>query len=248
MLTIEIPVSVDLRDLSNLPGRVQSVYFRRPLGDESTAARRHAVVTRLAEQGVGASGLRAVDDALCDVRPGRGAVALFLGDDGEHRLLSMPGAQTADSADWSALPNLLPLLAWRQASPAYVLAVLDREGAELTVQPAFGGRPDTVRVSGPDDEVCGNAPSGRPQDRFQRRIEDSRQHNADRGAAAAAEALKTSGARLLLVAGDAHTVGLFTDRLPAWVAQEADVRRVGGGRSHDGAPGSRTDRDKAAVR
>lgn len=238
---------VNLRELVNLPGRVQSIFFRQPLGDESTAARRHAVVTQLAEQGAGAGDLRAVDDALCDVRAGRGAVALFLSEGAGPRLVTMPGAEVADQATCSALPNVLPLLGWRQANPAHVLAVVDRAGGDVTVCPAGGGAPRVIRVEGPDDEIAGNAPNGESKDDFHHRVEDSWRHNALRDAEAITAALKDSGARVLLLAGDVRTVGLVTDRLPSWIRDEVTVRKVSGSRGHDGSGEARTNQIAQAV-
>ncbi|GAA1967263.1 hypothetical protein [Catenulispora subtropica] len=152
MPTIAIPAGVDLRDVLNLRGPIQSVYFRQPSGGESTAERRHAVVTCLAEQGGGAEGLRAVDEVLCDVPPGRGAVALFVGDGGEHRLIVMPNAGVSDQAGSSALPNLLPLLAWQQGRAP-------REGdrdAEAGIRNALD---ELAAHSGPDGLAVQGAPA-----------------------------------------------------------------------------------------
>lgn len=247
MTTIEIPTGVDLRDLLDLPGRVSTVYFRRPAGDESTAARRHAIITRLAEHGVSAAALRACDDLLCDVRPGRGAVGVFLTNHGEHWVVPMPGADLADRATCSALPSLLPWLAWRQANPPHVLAVLDRTGADLVVYPGDGGVPTVTGVAGPDDEISGAAPSGESKDDFRHRVEDSWQHNAAHDVEAIAEELKTSGARLLLLACDVRTIALVGDRLPAWIRNEVTVTEVSGGRGSDGSEGLRTGQIAAAV-
>lgn len=247
MTTIEMSVDSGLRDLVTLPGRVQTVYFRRPVGDESTAARRRAIVTRLAEQGARAAELRTVDDVLCDVHPGRGAVAFFLGEAGETRLVSMPGAAVTDLAVCSALPDLLPLLRWRQAHPAHVVAVVDRAGADVTIHPGEGAPVSVVAVSGPDDEIAGHAPGGQSQDRFQHRIEESWQRNAARDAEVVTEALKATGSRLLLLAGDVRTVGLFVERLPAWVRQDVAISKVSGGRNQDGSEGLRAEQVAAAV-
>lgn len=119
MTTLEAAAEVDLRSLVSLVGRAISVYFPRPSPDESTADRRHVVAARLAAQGVGAAGLRAVDEALCDVHPGPGVIALFGVDadesgDAQLALVDMPGATVPDLATCAVLPNLLPLLAWRQ--------------------------------------------------------------------------------------------------------------------------------------
>lgn len=247
MTTLEIPADLDLRDLVSSPGRTLSVYFRRPRTDESTAARRHAVVARLAEQGVGAALLRAVDDVLCDVRPGRGAVALFApepGHDGNHHrqehlpdltLVDMPGAAMPDHVAHAALPELLPLLAWRQATPAYVRAVLDRTGADIEAHPAGGGEPHVTHVEGLADEFAGPASGEADRDHLRHRAEEAWRQHAAHTREAVAEALLEHRARILLLGGDARSVQLFTEALPSWVRHEIDLRRIAGGRGPDGS-------------
>lgn len=157
MRTLEAAAEVDLRQVVGLVGRVISVYFRRPSPDESTAGRRHGVAARLATQGVGAAGLRAVDEALCDVQPGRGVVALFgmetdeSVEAGESRSpalipVDMPDAAVPDLAICAVLPHLVPFLAWRQendglgAEQAATRAILEDFAHHLT--------PDGLAVQG----------------------------------------------------------------------------------------------------
>ncbi len=123
--------------------------------------------------------------------------------EGEIRMVRrLSGGVDRDIAGYAAPARLGPLLAWLQRHPAYVVAVVDRTGADLTSVPAGALAGPTRVVAGPDDEVERNAPGGWSQPRYQRRAEDSWPHNAAAVAEAVGEELHRVHADLLLVAGD----------------------------------------------
>jgi hypothetical protein len=105
--------------------------------------------------------------------------------------------------------QLGPLLSWLQRHPPHVNVVTGpRRRCRRCAADGV-----TVTVVGPDDEIERNAPGGWAQPRYQRRAEDSWQHNATEVADVTTRALSTVGAGLLLVAGDVRAVQLLEDRL-----------------------------------
>src|SRR5262249_60119159 len=79
-----------------------------------------------------------------------------------------------------------------------------------------------------------NAPGGWSQPRYQRRAEDSWQHNAAAVAQVVTRALRDLRAGLLLVAGDVRAVQLLRDHLPPALRRQVTLRHVPGGRGHAG--------------
>ncbi|HEU5109653.1 MAG TPA: Vms1/Ankzf1 family peptidyl-tRNA hydrolase, partial [Micromonosporaceae bacterium] len=120
-------------------------------------------------------------------------------------------------------------------------------GADVTAVPAGTASGPTRVVAGPDDEIERNAPGGWAQPRYQRRAEDSWQHNAAAVAEAATRALRDLNARLLLVAGDVRAVHLLRERLPAGIRREVTLRHLPGGRSPDGSEAARQEAIADAV-
>jgi hypothetical protein len=238
-----------LRELFSLPQPVTSVYFgfADPI-EEDLAARAQQIRSALSAHRASPAALATFDSALEDLPKGSGSLALFIGEDGDHRAVAMPDAEVEDHAIRTALPCLLPVLEWRQNHPACVFAVLDRRGAEITVQPAGQGDPTIETVTGPDDEIERNSPGGWSQPRYQRRAEDSWHHNAGRVVDAVVAALSSSGARLLVLAGDVRALQYFEDQLPVWVKNDVRTTTVSGSRSQDGSQVRRPEEIAAARR
>jgi hypothetical protein len=236
MKTLQTADTTMVKDLYAMTEPVLSVYFglADPARDD-LALRRRAVMEALARSKAEAAAVKDVGRVLDEVQVGFGSLAVFAGRDGGATALPMPGAQIPDHAAKNAVPHVVPYLRWRQQNPSYVLAMLDRAGADVTVQPAAGGTPQVTTVQGPDDEIVRNAPGGWSQSRHQNRAEDSWQHNSGRAAEVAGEALAASGARLLLVGGDVRAVQYFQDRLPAWVGQDVAIKAIPGSRHPDGS-------------
>jgi len=232
-----------LRDVVRPVAPVASVYLglRAPGGTvdlrRDLRLREETLAQRLVEQGAGRPTVDAIIAYLGGQRVSPTELALFAAE-GEL-LLAQEMAGSFDLAYHRTPAHLLPLLSWLQGRPPYVVVVTDRTGADLTryARGAVEGR--TTVVEGPDDEIERNAPGGWSQPRYQRRAEDSWQHNAARVAQAAVDALGQVGARLLIVAGDVRAVQLFCDHLPSGAKRDVTVRQVNGGRSPDGSEPSR---------
>jgi Bacterial archaeo-eukaryotic release factor family 2 len=236
-------------------GRVASVYVgARPVeAGVEWEARWHALAAQLRGEGTAESiteELRHTIAQSSDIRATVGSteLAAFASTGGQPLLLRLPGLGQPDFASYAGPAHVLPVLAWLQQRPPYVLVVTDRTGADIAAC-ADGGQPRHAwPVQGPDDEIERNAPGGPAQLRYQHRAEDSWRHNAGAVAQATALALKQTGARLLIVSGDVRAVQLLSERLPAWVQNTVTVRHISGSRSADGSQDSRPATVAAVVR
>jgi hypothetical protein len=241
-----------VRALFDSPGPWASVYL--DLSDRDAqglpvdrAVRRHALIDALRDQGAQSDVTAAVDVAVEREPPGPAALAAFAPEGGPVRLFRVPGLEIPDAARVGPLPSVLPLLGWLQEHPPHVVVVTDRTGADVE---AAAGATEIGRwtVVGPDDEIERNAPGGWAQGRYQHRAEDSWLHNAAAVAEAVVTAVRESGARLVVVAGDVRAVQLLEDRLPVGVRKQVALRHVGGGRSPDGSQRRRGDRVEEVLR
>lgn len=173
---------------------------------------------------------------------GTGHVAAFAKDGQVLATISAPGATWTDTAACRALAHVTPLVAWAQQRPPYVVAVIDRAGADIEVSPGAGGASVVSTVEGPDDEIEWNDASGLlSQGRAERRAEDSWRHNAGAVAEQVRAALERVRARVLVVSGDVRAVRLLRERLPEWVHRSVTVEQIKGSRSPDGSQRGRAD-------
>lgn len=133
---------------------------------------------------------------------------------------------------WEALPFLLPLLHARQRSVPHVVALVDRQGADLTAVRREG--PDLRLEAGGDGfPLRKPAGGGWSQKRYQQRGENTWEDNAEDVAKELTRLVEHVGGRVVVLAGDVRGVQLLRDSLPAEVAELVEV--VGGGRSVDGS-------------
>src|SRR5690349_8751741 len=128
--------------------------------DEDLDLRWRSLSKDLAEQGADEQTIDAISRHLAalPVFPTELAIVAAGGD---IRLAQpIPGGMRFDRARFAAPPDAVPLLAWLQRHPPYVVAVIDRTGADITVVPDGAVSGSTTVVAGPDDEIERNAPGG----------------------------------------------------------------------------------------
>ncbi len=226
---------------------------------EDLDLRWRSIGSRLASEGADPATIDAIGSVVAGTTSYPMELALFAAS-GQVRLgHHIPGGAPFDRARFGAPADLVPLLRWLQRHPPHVVVLTDRTGADMTTVPAAAAAGSTRTVVGPDDEIERNAPGGWSQPRYQRRAEDSWQHNAAAVAEAVTRALRESRAGLLLVAGDVRAVQLLREHLPPAVRRQVTVRDLPGGRGHDGSEAARqaaiveavdgyvADRDRAAL-
>jgi hypothetical protein len=205
------------------------------------AVRWQALASSLHAQDAPPDVVAAVGDAVATEGPGPAVLAAFATAGGPVRLFRVPGLDQAGVAAYGTVPHVLPLLHWLEQHPAHVVVVTDRTGADIDAVDASGEH-RSWSVIGPDDEIERNAPggwAGLAQGRYQHRAEDSWRHNAASVADSVAGAVRDTGARVVVVAGDVRAVQLLEERVPADVRQKVAWRHIGGGRSEDGSQRTR---------
>lgn len=251
LATPQARLDVDtLRTLVDTEGPWASVYVGLSDSDArgepmQRSFRWHRLATDLVELGFPSEVVAALRDLVRSEPPGPATLALFATTAGAVTSFRVAGELEPDAALVGPLPHVVPLLGWLQHHPAHVLVVIDRAGADIDV--VVRGRRRRWTVTGPDDEIERNAPGGWAQGRYQRRAEDSWAHNSARVAAEATQALRRTGARLLLVAGDVRAEQLLTDHLPAGIRKTVVVEHLGGGRAPDGSQATLPERVDHAV-
>ena len=212
------------------------------------------LATTLREQGADEKTVVALEAAVAApaaarAARGSGQVAGFARDGEGLAVVTLPRLPGPDLARYGAPTHMLPLLSGAQERPAYVLAVIDRTGADVQMSIGAGSELVSTVVQGPDDEIERNAPGGfNAQPRYHRRAEDSWAHNAGAVAEAVASGLQRVEGRVLVLAGDVRAEQLLVERLPEWVRRTVRIKRISGSRGADGSQRARGELVDAAVR
>jgi hypothetical protein len=226
----------DLADLVSGPGPFATVYVTTESGIDNAAQRsgQHWKVLRgeLVEAGAPEEVLRPIDGVVPGAHlRGQGLGAVAAAGDVFH-VEHSPEPPPRDRATWAPLPALVPMIAWRQSHPAHVAVLADRTGADL-----FVFRHDAVDLhaesGGADDPLAKSSAGGWSQPRYQRRAENTWEHNADDVAVDVTTLVDRFDARLAVAAGDVRALELIRAALPERVAERFEV--IDGGRSEDGS-------------
>lgn len=228
----------DLREWAGDPGPLLSVHMSfRPPGED--LAQRIALAWRAAREEAAAAGapepvLAAADDVVADgpSGPEKGVTVLARPEGGRHveRLVVPP----VDLVRWEPTPALTPLLAARQQAPTHVVALVDREGADLLLGagPRAPGEP-AAEVHGDDYPLTKVAAGGWSQRRIQQRAEETWHHNMSAVAQELARVVDRARPAVVAVGGDERAVTLLLEALP--VAVRENVRRIHVTRAADGS-------------
>jgi len=249
MKTIPGVDSLAAQELFSRDGPLASAYFDlRAIGEQDAFPRWRAVAEQLEHEGAAPETVEALTERVMGAVPGPGVLAAFAEGDDVFYTRDLAGSNQPDLGTYRHLPHVVPLLSWSQDHPAYVVAVVDRIGADISAYARGSDSPTSDVVTGPDDVIERNAPGGWAQPRYQRRAEDSWAHNAKQVADVLAERIHRVDARLLLLAGDVRALHHLDQHLPTWVHHDVVIRRVTGGRSPDGSWPRRAEQARWEVR
>ncbi|MFZ5850417.1 MAG: Vms1/Ankzf1 family peptidyl-tRNA hydrolase [Actinomycetota bacterium] len=210
-----------LRPVFDAPGPFASAHVDVSRTTESAARevalRWRAVREDLLAAGAAEAVLAQLDPVLAAVPHAPGAAYRLVVANASGVLLDdvLPGpAGRPEGGTWGPMPDVAPLLVHRASGVPYVLAVVDRLGAEIEVHHVVPGPPaDTETVQGDSRHVTKVAAGYWAHTQFQRRSENLWQRNAREVAAAAEQALARSGAELLVVTGDVRAREALRDAL-----------------------------------
>jgi hypothetical protein len=226
----------DLVDLAKAVGPFLTLQLTTEADIDNAAQRSEqrwrALRDEAAGQGTPVEVLDAVDPVIPDAHLEGQGLAVVASGAGVLHLEHTSRPPDRDMARWTPLPSLLPIVAWRQESPAYVTVLADRQGADLTL--VRRERPDVQREAGGDDYPIRKPNAGGwSQRRYQERAEHTWERNAADAAEQVARLARRGDARLIVVAGDERAVTLLQQALPAALAERLVI--VSGGRSPDGS-------------
>ncbi|TLM88306.1 Vms1/Ankzf1 family peptidyl-tRNA hydrolase [Pseudarthrobacter sp. NamE5] len=113
-----------------------------------------------------------------------------------------------------AVPDLLPLVKHRPEEFPYVVAEVSREHGEIRLHYAGAGAPvSTEEVQGSTEHIKKFQGGGWAHLRFQHHTEDVWRRNADQVAEEIDRLVGSSGARLVVLAGDIHARRLVQEQL-----------------------------------
>jgi hypothetical protein len=112
------------------------------------------------------------------------------------------------------VPDLLPLVKHRPGEYPYIVAKVGRDSAEIRLHYAGRPGPDSVqKVQGSSENLSKVPGGGWSQGKHQHRTEEIWRRNADQVAEEIDRIIRSSGARLLVLAGDVRARGLVQDQL-----------------------------------
>jgi hypothetical protein len=223
------------------PGPFASVYLVTEAAIDNASQRLQArwksCRDRLEDAGVPGATLQSIDEIVPEAHRRGNSLAVIANSNGVIHQEHGERPEPRDRARWSPLPELLPIVRWRQERVPYVTILTDRTGADL-----YG-----VRLEGPeiDREVQGAespirkvAPGGWSQRRYQQRAENTWEHNAHDVAEQAAKLARTVDARVVILSGDVRAVSLVREALPErWRDSVRQIdHRVPESAAHPGHP------------
>lgn len=233
-----LPVGAPMDDLVPLlqhEGPLLTVYLAAPGAVENAGLRAQrqwrSVRARLAADGAPDDALAHVDPLVEDAHLVGEALLVVAGCSGPL-LVEHPGvAFETERASWAPVPDLAPLLHWRQSRIAHVTVLADRGGADLHACNRGGRTQDRVVGEGePERKV---QPGGWSQRRFQQRAENDWEHTAGDVAARAAELADRVDAEVIVLGGDVRAVAMIRKDLPDRFDERVHV--IGPGRATDGS-------------
>jgi hypothetical protein len=195
-----------LSDMVTSPGPYATAYLdatrSEELGPQKVQLRWRAARDSLAEQGADEATLDAMAAAVGaheDVPGPHGQVLVGAG----GRLVGdfvLPGPPRQESVRWAPLPHLMPMIAQLGPVVPYVLALVDRTGADVTVHGPGGDRQETV--SGDDYPIHKTGLGGWAALRYLHRTEDLWEANARQVAEVIESGVRRTGARVVILSGD----------------------------------------------
>ena len=228
---------MDLRFLSEMtetPGPYATVYLDASHDSEDAARalelRWSGHRAELADQGADDPTLAALDAAVAEVDAAVGRAGRVLVAAGGRVLLdrTLPEPPARPAAVWGPAPDLVPLLLDGPEPVAAVVARVDKTGGEILL--GGDGPPETVdEVRGDEYPLHKTRGGGWKHLKMQHTVENTWRSNVAALAERVDVEVRRTGARLLILAGDAQSRTLLRDALPERSAGIAvDVEHSGG--------------------
>ncbi|SFB01184.1 hypothetical protein SAMN05216266_103268 [Amycolatopsis marina] len=237
------------RDLVTTDGPFASVYFEDTYQTEDAEKqlelRWRELRERLSEQGTPESTLDSLEAAVQegDRAVGEGGRALIAAADRillDRHLETPPATAQARHSD---LPFLLPLARYGEVAPPHVVVVVDSVGAEITAVDRFGEVVAQRTTEGREHPVHAVTHAGQVMAHLQEHVDEVIKHNINEVAEEVAKLARSTGAQLVIVAGEVQSRTKLHEALPEQARRLATEVEPG-----TRAPGSDPAQLSAAVR
>jgi hypothetical protein len=185
--------------------------------DTELELRVRALDQRLAEQGAPEAVLAAVRGRLLEGNDGgtagtlRGRAVVVAANGSVVLDEALVAAPRREIAEWSASPELLPVLGQLPARVPHAVVIADRIGADIYVT-GRDGEPQETQVDGETFHIRKIKVGGWAHDHWQNSAEEQWETNADRVADHIASYVRRLGLRFVLIAGDVRARSLLAER------------------------------------
>jgi hypothetical protein len=225
----------DLIRLSHRRGPFATVYLgtdpRVENAEQRSWQRWRGLRDRLAEQGAPEACLDAIEELVGAAHLVGESLAIVADADGVIVVEHLGQGRDEDRASWSLLPDLVPLLRWRQDQLPYVLVLADHGGADIVAERP-GARTERT-TSGDGEPERKSAPGGWSQKRYQQRADEDWAATARNVAREVSDAAHRGSAEIVILGGDPRTTHLIRDALSADLVER--TRLIEHGRAIDGS-------------
>ncbi|WP_182113518.1 Vms1/Ankzf1 family peptidyl-tRNA hydrolase [Actinotalea sp. JY-7876] len=227
-----------LKPLIHHDGPLTTVCLDATRGDESgdreVRNRWNGMRRALEQEGAPAQTLAALEEAVLRPTHVPGRHGRYLVASGSQILMDRVLAEppVRDEAFHDGAPSLAPAVAAADEAVRYLLVEIDRQGADLVWSDAESHAAGDVheQVEGGHDELHKFNGGGWAQRRFQMRVQDSWERNAEAVATEVDKLVADLRPELVLVTGDVRAVPLLRDAL-GHAAKELLVEVPGGSRA-----------------
>lgn len=218
-----------------------------PQPDRELKLRWAGVRRELEEQGAPAMAVEAVGERMLGPTGRHGEVGRCVIASGSTVVLDrvLPHRPGRDSGVHGLVPDLVPVARAIDTSLTYLLVEVDRRGAAVSVVDSLEGRLEEHDVDGGHDELHKVPGGGWSHQRYQKRVEDSLERNAEAVADDLTRVVQLHRPELVLVTGDPGARAAVREYLGRPVL-DLVVALDGGGRG-DGVHQESLDADIAAA-
>ncbi|MFP5346127.1 MAG: Vms1/Ankzf1 family peptidyl-tRNA hydrolase [Actinomycetes bacterium] len=174
-----------------------------------------AVRRSLEEQGAPSEVLDSLEQTVLQStgRAGDQGRSVVVGADGVLLDRVVPRRPVRDSGHYGAIPHLMPLVRGLDGATTYVLVETDRAGAEITVVDPMAAEQEHEEVEGGHDVLHKVPGGGWSHRRFQSRVQDSWDRNAEAVAAQVDRAVDEHRPSVVLVTGDPYACSALSEAL-----------------------------------
>lgn len=225
-----------LAALATAPGPFATAYFdatrAEELGPQIVAKRWRALREQLSDQGADDATLDAMEAVVGghDDVPGAHGQAIVASGGTVRWDVALPAPPRRDTARFSTLPHLMPAVAALGPLVPYVVALVDRAGADVTVHGPAGDEEQTVEGGGYPIHKTGKG--GWSALRYEHRVQDLWDHNAKQVADVIDSAVRRREVAVVLLAGETKALQSLKSALGIQAAER--VQELGTGGRGDG--------------